>query len=84
LPARTLDGFAPRIRRKDRLHVGMGADIVVIDPETISDDGTYEKPNQPAVGGQTVLVNGGFVVQNGELILDAPHGLPIRRAVTSN
>jgi hypothetical protein len=29
------------------------------------------------------FVNGGFVVQNGELILDAPHGQPIRRTVTS-
>jgi hypothetical protein len=28
--------------------------------------------NQRAVGVQTVLVNGGFVVQDGELILDAP------------
>jgi len=25
-------------------------------------------------------VNGGFVVRNGNLILDAPHGQPIRRA----
>jgi hypothetical protein len=31
------------------------------------------------VGVQTLLVNGGLVVQNGELILDAPHGRPIRR-----
>lgn len=59
----------------------MDADIVVFDPKTISDVGTYEKPNQPAVGVQTVLVNSGFVVQNGELILDARHGRPIRRAV---
>jgi hypothetical protein len=30
---------------------------------------------------QTVLVNGGFVVQDGALVLDAPHGQPIRRTV---
>jgi hypothetical protein len=35
------------------------------------------------VGVQTVFVNSAFVEQNGELILDAPHGLPIRRAVTT-
>jgi len=81
MPAQTLEGFVPQMKKKGRLQEGMDADIVVFDPETISDVGTYEKPNQPAVGVQTVLVNGGFVVQNGELILDAPHGRPIRRTV---
>jgi N-acyl-D-glutamate deacylase len=81
MPAQTLEGFVPQMKKKGRLQEGMDADIVVFDPETISDVGTYEKPNQPAVGVQTVLVNGGFVVRDGELILDAPHGQPIRRAV---
>jgi N-acyl-D-glutamate deacylase len=83
MPAQTLEGFVPQMKKKGRLQEGMDADIVVFDPETISDVGTYEKPNQPAVGVQTLLVNGGLVVQNGELILDAPHGQPIRRAVTT-
>jgi N-acyl-D-glutamate deacylase len=81
MPAQTLEGFVPQMKKKGRLQEGMDADIVVFDPETISDVGTYEKPNQPAVGVQTVLVNGGFVVRDGELILDAPHGRPIRRTV---
>jgi N-acyl-D-aspartate/D-glutamate deacylase len=81
MPAQTLEGFVPQMKKKGRLQVGMDADIVVFDPKTISDVGTYEKPNQPAVGVQTVLVNGGSVVQNGKLILDAPHGQPIRRKV---
>jgi N-acyl-D-glutamate deacylase len=81
MPAQTLEGFVPQMKKKGRLQEGMDADIVVFDPATISDVGTYEAPNQPAVGVQTVLVNGGLVVQNGELILDAPHGRPIRRAV---
>jgi N-acyl-D-glutamate deacylase len=79
MPAQTLEGFVPQMKKKGRLQEGMDADIVVFDPETISDVGTYEKPNQPAVGVQTVLVNGGFVVRDGALILDAPHGQPIRR-----
>jgi len=37
--------------------------------------------HQPTVGVQAVLVNGGFVARDGELILDAPHGQPIRRPV---
>jgi len=61
----------------------MDADIVVFNPETISDVGTYEKPNQPAVGVQTVLVNGELVVAGGELVLGAAPGKPIRRSVTA-
>jgi N-acyl-D-aspartate/D-glutamate deacylase len=81
LPAQTLEGFVPQMRRKGRLQVGMDADIVVFDPETIAEKGTYENPNQLAVGVQTVLVDGGFVVQDGALVLDAPRGRAIRRAV---
>ena len=57
----------------------MDADLVVFDPNTISDMGTYEKPNQPAVGVQILLVNGQLVVNEGQLILDAAAGRPIRR-----
>ncbi|MBD1545358.1 amidohydrolase family protein [Roseibium aggregatum] len=80
MPAQTLEDFVPQMRRKGRLQVGMDADIVVFDPETVADRATFENANQPAVGVQTVLVNGGFVVRDGNLILDAPHGQPIRRA----
>jgi N-acyl-D-glutamate deacylase len=80
MPAQTLEGFVPQMKKKGRLQVGMDADIVVFDPETISDVGTYDEPNQPAVGVQTLLVNGVAVVAEGELILDAAPGQPIRRA----
>ncbi len=50
------------------------ADIVVFDPETISDVGTYEAPNQPAIGVQSLLVNG-------KLVIGAAPGQPIRRPV---
>ena len=79
MPARTLEGFIPQMKKKGRLQQGMDADIVVFDPETIRDVGTYEKPNQPAVGVQSLLVNGELVVDGGKLILDAAPGLPIRR-----
>ncbi|MGD9295410.1 MAG: amidohydrolase family protein, partial [Roseobacter sp.] len=81
MPAQTLEGFVPQMRLKGRIQIGMDADIVVFDPETIADKATYQDSNQPAVGVQTVLVNGGFVVRDGELVLDAPHGQPIRRQV---
>jgi N-acyl-D-glutamate deacylase len=57
------------------------ADIVVFDPETISDVGTYEAPNQPATGVQSLLINGTLVVADGKLILDAAPGQPIRQPV---
>jgi N-acyl-D-glutamate deacylase len=83
MPAQTLEGFVPQMKKKGRLQKGMDADIVVFDPETISDVGTYEKPAQPAVGVQSLIVNGELVIEGGELILDAGPGQAIRRAVQS-
>jgi len=56
---------------------------VVFDPATIRDVGTYEKPNQPAEGVQSLLVNGELVVADGKLIPGAAPGQPIRRMVTN-
>ena len=81
MPAQTLEGFVPQMKTKGRLQEGMDADIVVFDPETISDVGTYEAPNQPAVGVQSLLVNGTLVVADGKLVLDAAPGKPIRRPI---
>ena len=81
MPAQTLEDFVPQMKKKGRLREGMDADIVVFDPETIRDVGTYEAPNQPAIGVQSLLVNGTFVVVDGKLILDASPGQPIRRPV---
>ncbi len=83
MPAQTLEGFVPQMKKKGRLQEGMDADIVVFDPETIADVGTYEKPNQPAVGVQTLLVNGVPVIEQSKLILDAGPGQAIRREVKS-
>jgi N-acyl-D-glutamate deacylase len=82
MPAQTLEDSVPQMRNKGRVQVGMDADIVVFDPATIADRATFANANQPTVGVQTVLVNGGFSVRDGELVLDAPYGRPIRNAVT--
>ncbi len=81
MPAQALEKFVPQMRMKGRIQIGMDADIVVFDPNKIADRATFDAPNRPAVGVQTLLVNGGFVVRDSELILDADHGKPIRRNV---
>lgn len=58
---------ASRLSLTDRgiLRPGMYADIVVFDPETVSDRATFEEPHQLSVGIRDVFVNGTAVVRNG-------------------
>jgi N-acyl-D-amino-acid deacylase len=58
---------ASRLRLADRgvIKAGMWADIVVFDPQTITDRATFSAPNQLSSGMQWVLVNGVPVVADG-------------------
>ena len=60
---------AQRMRLTDRgvLKKGMWADVVVFDPEKITDKATYENPNQLSVGMEYVLVNGVPIIQEGKM-----------------
>ncbi|HEV2182342.1 MAG TPA: D-aminoacylase [Candidatus Acidoferrales bacterium] len=60
---------AQREHLRDRgvLKKGMWADVVVFDPAKVHDVGTYEKPNQLAVGMDYVLVNGVPVIADGKM-----------------
>ena len=60
---------AQRMRVTDRgvLKKGMWADVVVFDPEKITDKATFEEPNQLSVGMDYVLVNGVPVVAEGKM-----------------
>jgi N-acyl-D-amino-acid deacylase len=51
---------------RGNLKEGMFADVVVIDPATIADRATFEKPHQYAVGMKHVFVNGAQVLKDGE------------------
>jgi len=54
------------IRQRGRLEPGFFADVVVFDPETITDNATFQEPHQYATGVTHVFVNGTQVVRNGE------------------
>jgi N-acyl-D-amino-acid deacylase len=45
---------------------GYKADLVVFDPETVIDTGTYQEPRRHPLGIQHVLVSGRFIVRDGE------------------
>ena len=55
------------IRDAGIISVGKRADIVIFDPETISDRATYQQPHQYPTGIDYVLVNGEIVVDHGNL-----------------
>ncbi|MCI3134537.1 amidohydrolase family protein [Phenylobacterium aquaticum] len=48
------------------IKTGYFADLVVFDPATIADHGTYEKPQQLATGVSEVVVNGQLALVGGE------------------
>ncbi len=60
---------ASHLRLADRgvIKTGIWADIVVFDPDTITDVATFEKPNQLSAGMQYVLVNGVPVIEHGRM-----------------
>lgn len=59
---------AARLSLADRglLRVGMYADVVVFNPNTIADRATFEQPHQLSVGVEYVFVNGTAVVREGK------------------
>lgn len=79
IPAQVLEEVVPQMRRKGRLQVGADADLVVFDPATVSERGTYTQPNQTAVGMRYVIVNGTPVIRDGVLVREALPGRAIRR-----
>ena len=65
------------MQERGRIQTGMVADIVVFDPETFTDNSTYEKGAIPSTGMEAVIVNGQIVVRDDELLPVFP-GQPIR------
>ncbi len=70
MPAQMLERSTPAARRKGRLQEGADADIVIFDPQTISDRSTFEKPMEPSVGVHYLLVGGTPLIDEGKLVPD--------------
>ena len=78
LPARVLDEVAPAARAKGHLQPGADADVVVLDPDAVTDTATYLDSTSPSAGVRHLLVSGVPVVRDGELVQDAYPGRPLR------
>jgi N-acyl-D-amino-acid deacylase len=73
LPARAMG-----LDRKGVVRPGMDADLVVFDPATVESPATFDSPRQSPRGLPHVLVDGTFVVRDGELTGATP-GTVIRQ-----
>jgi amidohydrolase family protein len=80
MPARRLETSTPEARNLGRLQEGKAADIVVFDPEKISDRSTYSAPTEPSTGVRYLLVGGVIAIDNGAVVPNVHPG----RAITSN
>ena len=67
------------VQSKGRLQAGADADIVAFDPEGVVDRATFDDPAQYSAGIPFVMVNGVFVVKDGELQPGVAPGRGLRR-----
>jgi N-acyl-D-aspartate/D-glutamate deacylase len=67
MPAQMLERSTSAARFKGRLQEGADADVVLFNPETVSDRSTYQHPMEPSVGVEYLLVGGVAVVDQGKV-----------------
>lgn len=75
LPAETF-GWEDR----GRIAAGAAADLVIFDPDTVTDPATFADPHHYALGFSDVIVNGVPVIRDGSLTGEKPGG-PLRRGL---
>jgi N-acyl-D-aspartate/D-glutamate deacylase len=76
LPAQRLG-----LRDRGQVREGAYADLVLFDPAAVEDRATFESPHQYAGGIDHVMVNGQWVVRDGQQT-DARPGQVLRRGNT--
>jgi N-acyl-D-aspartate/D-glutamate deacylase len=77
MPAQMLGRSTVAAYHKGRLQEGADADVVVFDPQTISDSSTFEEPGKPSVGVRHLIVGGTLLIDDGKLIPDVHPGRAI-------
>ncbi len=77
MPAERLEAVSPQMKRKGRIQIGSDADITVFSAEQIIDTADFDGDLTYSSGVQYVLVNGKFVVWDGELVEGARPGRAI-------
>jgi hypothetical protein len=77
LPAQVLEASCPTMRTKGRVRPGSAADLVVFDAERVTDQATYTDSTRPSSGVRHLIVDGEFVVRDGDLVSGARPGQPI-------
>ena len=60
------------LRDRGQVREGFHADLVIFDLEQLSDQATFFEPHQHSTGIRHVLVNGRFVVREGEILYAMP------------
>ncbi|MGB1372896.1 MAG: amidohydrolase family protein [Aequoribacter sp.] len=65
--AQWLEPFAPAFKRKGRIQLGMDADIVIFDADTVAATADYGKPYDAPTGIHWVIVNGQVAVVDGTI-----------------
>ncbi len=77
MPAQRLEPIAPQMANKGRIRVGADADITIFDAKAVIDTATFEEDLSFSQGIEHVLVNGRFVIRDGETVAGALPGRPV-------
>jgi N-acyl-D-aspartate/D-glutamate deacylase len=68
MPAQVLERSTPSARLKGRLQEGADADVVIFDPQIVTDRATYQHPMETSLGIEYLLVGGVVLVDKGKLM----------------
>jgi hypothetical protein len=77
MPAQRLEAFVPAMKKKGRLQVGADADLILFDPQHVSERARYLDAKEYSKGILYVMVNGQLVVRRGALVSGVFPGKPV-------
>jgi hypothetical protein len=77
MPAQRLEAFVPAMKKKGRLQVGADADLILFDPQQVSERARYLDAKEFSKGILYVMVNGQLVVRRGALVSGVFPGKPV-------